>query len=82
MKNPNGYGSISKLSGKRRKPWMVRVTVGFDEKTGKQIQKTVGTFKERKEALECLNLYNLSKQNKDLADALYPDKLQNITQKN
>ena len=24
MRNPNGYGSITKLSGNRRKPWMVR----------------------------------------------------------
>ena len=30
MRLPNGYGSISKLSGKRRKPWIVRITDGFD----------------------------------------------------
>lgn len=28
MKLPNGYGSVVKLSGKRRKPWMVRKTTG------------------------------------------------------
>ena len=33
MKFANGYGSITKLSGKRRKPWMVRITEGrtYDE---------------------------------------------------
>lgn len=30
MKNPNGYGNISKLSGNRRKPWRVRITKGWE----------------------------------------------------
>ena len=30
MKNPNGFGSVTKLSGRRRKPWVAKVTVGFD----------------------------------------------------
>ena len=29
MKLPNGYGSVVKLSGKRRRPWMVRKTIGY-----------------------------------------------------
>lgn len=29
MKNPNGYGSITKLSGNRRNPWRVRKTDGW-----------------------------------------------------
>lgn len=40
MKNPNGYGSVSKLSGKRRKPWRVRRTkcwVYTDKVTGETI---------------------------------------------
>lgn len=61
MKNPNGFGTVTKLSGKRRKPWIVKVTVGFDNVTGKQIQKSLGTFKERKDALKCLSLYNANK---------------------
>ena len=24
MKNPNGYGTVTKLSGNRRKPWIVK----------------------------------------------------------
>ena len=35
MKLPNGYGSVYKLSGNRRKPWAARVTDGWvnDTKT-------------------------------------------------
>ena len=29
MRAPNGYGTVYKLSGKRRRPWVVRVTVGY-----------------------------------------------------
>lgn len=39
MRNPNGYGNISKLSGNRRNPWRVRKTVGwksFDRLTNKE----------------------------------------------
>ena len=40
MKLPNGYGSVVKLSGKRRKPYQVRKTVGwhYDEAKDKQVQ--------------------------------------------
>ena len=36
-KNPNGYGSVYKLSGNRRKPYIVRVSTGWDllEQDGK-----------------------------------------------
>lgn len=57
MRNPNGYGSIFKLSGKRRKPFAVRVTVGFND-SGKQIRKIIGTFVNRREANEFLVAYN------------------------
>ncbi len=30
MKLPNGYGSVTKLSGARRRPYMVRITTGYD----------------------------------------------------
>lgn len=29
MRNPNGYGSVYKLSGNRRKPWIARKTTGW-----------------------------------------------------
>lgn len=62
MKLPNGYGSVSKLSGARRRPWVVRVTAGwsFDENTGKykQIQKPLGYYATRQEAIKALADYN------------------------
>ena len=61
MKLPNGYGSVTKLSGNRRKPWLARVTLGWitDEQAGKSTQKRVpiGTYKTKKEALQALAEY-------------------------
>ena len=31
MKLPNGYGSVAKLTGNRRRPYMVRITIGFTD---------------------------------------------------
>lgn len=67
MKNPNGFGSVTRLSGKRRKPWVAKVTVGFDQNTGKQIQKSIGTFATRADAMKQLSLYQVSKKSKHLA---------------
>lgn len=62
MKLPNGYGTVYKLSGKRRKPYIARITIGweFDEKTEKkkQIIKTIGCFRTKKEGLQALAEYN------------------------
>lgn len=43
MKLPNGYGSVTKLSGNRRKPYLARVTLGWviNEETGKAVQNRV-----------------------------------------
>lgn len=57
MRNPNGYGSIYKLNGKRRKPFIVRKTIGWDD-TGKQLYQTIGYFESRKEALQALAEFN------------------------
>lgn len=46
MKNPCGYGSIIKKSGKRRRPYEVRVTIGWTDE-GKQIRKIIGYFEKR-----------------------------------
>lgn len=62
MKNPNGFGSISKLGGKRRKPYRARITKGweFNKETGKkrQIYITIGYFETRKDALMALSQYH------------------------
>ena len=34
MRNPNGYGCVYKLSGKRRKPFAARVTIDWTLKDG------------------------------------------------
>ena len=61
MKNPNGFGGITKLKGNRRKPFWVRITTGWDiTPTGKQkqIYKTLGYYATRKEAMLALAEYN------------------------
>jgi site-specific recombinase, phage integrase family len=57
MKNPNGYGSVSKLSGKRRRPYIVRITTGFDT-NGRQIMKTLGYYETQAKAIKALADYN------------------------
>ena len=47
MKNPNGYGSIVKLAGNRRKPWAVRITEQIDKNTGKQIYRYIAYFEQK-----------------------------------
>lgn len=62
MKMPNGYGSITKLTGNRRKPYMVRINAGkeYDAKKGDYVPKRVvlGYYRTQKEALAALSEYN------------------------
>lgn len=62
MKLPNGFGSVHKLSGNRRKPWRARITDGWEYNKEKdkmvQIYKTVGYYATRQEALTALADYN------------------------
>ncbi|MDE6774915.1 MAG: tyrosine-type recombinase/integrase [Ruminococcus sp.] len=57
MRLPNGYGSITKLSGNRRKPYIVRITTGYDDE-GRQLRKILGYYATRKAALEALAAYS------------------------
>ena len=57
MKNPNGYGSVVKLSGNRRKPFAVRKTAGWNDK-GHPIYLNIGYFASREEGLIALAEYN------------------------
>lgn len=57
-KNPNGYGTVYKLSGNRRRPYIARRTIGWEkDKNGKYRQKyqTIGYYATRKEGLKALN---------------------------
>ncbi|MDF2892529.1 MAG: integrase [Clostridia bacterium] len=56
---PNGHGTVYKLSGKRRKPWIARITTGWDAE-GKQLFQTIGYFKEKTEALDALTLHRVN----------------------
>lgn len=57
MRLPNGYGSVVKLSGKRRKPYMVRKTVGYDDRAF-PIYEVIGYYPTRPEALIALSQFN------------------------
>lgn len=73
MKRANGNGSVSKLSGIRRKPYIARVTLGWDEKTGRQIRKTIGTYVTQKEAQKALIDYLDNPYDLDLSNILFKD---------
>lgn len=57
MRNPNGYGSVVKLSGNRRKPFMARITTGYRD-NGQPIYTALDYFARREDALICLAQYN------------------------
>lgn len=62
-RRPNKAGTVVKLSGKRRKPYCAKITAGRDQITGRQIQKSIGTYETWEEANDALTLYRLSKRN-------------------
>lgn len=56
MRRPNGTGSIVKLSGNRRRPYMVRIAAR--DKYGRIVQKPLSYHAKASEAQEALDLYN------------------------
>ena len=56
MKNQNGLGTVTKLKGKRRKSWAVRIS--YQDDTGVMKRKYLGYFETKKEAQEVLYNYN------------------------
>lgn len=62
MRNPNGYGAIVKLAGKRRKPFAVRITAAYEldlnEKRATQKYKYLGYYAKRADAIRALAEYN------------------------
>lgn len=56
MRRGNGDGSVFKLSGKRKKPWAVRVTIGFTDE-GKQKYKYIGYYENKTQAKTALTKY-------------------------
>lgn len=54
---PNGYGSVYKLSGNRRNPFVARKTTGFNDK-GHPVYQIIGYYVDRKTALLALAEHN------------------------
>lgn len=72
MKNPNGYGSVVKLSGARRRPYMARITVGWKD-NGQPIYKALDYFSKREDALICLANYNAAQYSIDYRNITFAE---------
>ena len=72
MRNPNGFGTVAKLSGNRRNPYVARKTKGFNEK-GHPIYKTVGYYATREEGMIALAIYNNDPWDIDRAKTTFAD---------
>lgn len=57
MRLPNGYGSVYKMSGKRRRPYAAVIVCGWDD-DGKPQRKYLGYYATKKDALAALANYN------------------------
>ncbi len=77
MKLANGVGSVYKLSGNRRNPYIVRKTIGWDinPETGKakQLYITIGYAPTRAKGLEMLMEYNKNPYDVDAAKITFAE---------
>ena len=88
MKAPSGFGSIAKMSGKRRNPYRVQITTGWEfvkdedgelvlDKNGepktKRTRKTMGYYPTRKDAMIALAEYNKTPYNLDISTVTWLD---------
>jgi len=58
MKLANGYGSVYKLSGKRRKKWIVRLPYSEESRINGEKRKILGYYSTKTEALNALMEYH------------------------
>ena len=69
MKLPPNFGSITKLKGNRRRPYMVRITTGkvvnFETQKAYQKQTILGYYSTKAEAMKALSEYNANPYNLD-----------------
>lgn len=77
MRLPNGYGTVYKLSGKRRKPFIARLTIGWEineeTKTVKQVYQTIGYYKTKAEGLLALAEIDKNPANIKLRDLTFAE---------
>lgn len=88
MRNPNGYGSITKMTGKRRNPFRVQITTGWEfikdedgdpildaagEPKMRRVRKTMGYFPSRQAAMIALAEYNKSPYDLNVATVTWLD---------
>lgn len=82
MKKTNGYGTVVKLSGNRRRPWTVRKSFGLNSK-GQPIIKTIGYTVTKEEGMIMLAKYNSQPYDLDTAKITFSELYsQWATQKN
>ena len=77
MKLPNGFGTVYKLSGNRRNPYVAKKTRGWeiDPQTGttKQLYTVIGYYPTRKEALTALSEFNANPYDVNVAKVTFED---------
>lgn len=81
MRNPNGYGSIIKMSGKRRRPYAVRVTAGWAA-DGKQIYRFLSYHASKSEAIIALAEYNKAPYDLDANNITFAEIYERYTGEN
>ena len=77
MRLPNGFGSVIKLSGKRRRPYMVRKTIGwhYDPDKDKQVQDyiIIGYAETKTDGLNMLAAYSDTPLNYQVAKITFAE---------
>lgn len=76
MRKPNGYGSIIKMGGNRRKPYAARITVSYstlENGTKKQKYKNIGYYKTHEEAEIALAEFNKEPYDIDMSKITFEE---------
>ena len=75
-RNPNGYGSVTKLKGNRSKPWIIKVTQYDADGNGRQVPLDYATTEEEANIILAKynhNPWNIDRKNITLADLASPE---------
>lgn len=72
MRLPSGYGSVYKMGGKRRAPFIARKTIGWDDE-GTQIYRIIGYYEKKQDALNALADFNANPYSLDVSTITFAD---------